>query len=271
MASAKEGEFHGKTVEEAIEAGLAALGLKREQVTVEVLSKGSRGLLGFGAEDARVFIQAVEPAPPAEPVAKPAAPPKVEPKPAPAAKAKPVPAPKAEPRPTAAPKPKPPVPAEAGEEDISAVAMELLQGMLDRMDLKATVEVTEYAGVVEEGEERPLVLNIEGDDLGVLIGRRGETLAAIQYLLRLMVNHRVRKWTNLEVDVEGYKARREEQLRSLAQRMAERAISSGRAVTLEAMPARERRIIHITLRDNPQVTTQSFGEDEHRKVSIIPK
>jgi spoIIIJ-associated protein len=151
------------------------------------------------------------------------------------------------------------------------VAVELLQGMLDRMDLKATVEVADYAGVVEEGEERPLVLNIMGDDLGVLIGRRGETLAAIQYLLRLMVNHRVRQWTNLEVDVEGYKARREEQLRSLAQRMAERAISSGRAVTLEAMPARERRIIHITLRDNPQVTTQSFGEDEHRKVSIIPK
>lgn len=267
MTSAKGGEFHGKTVEEAVEAGLAALGLKREQVTVEVLSKGSRGLLGFGAEDARVFIQAVEPAPPAEPAGKPAAPPKVEPKPV----AKPVPAPKAEPKPAAPPKPKPPVPAEAGEEDIAAVAVELLQGMLDRMDLKATVEVTEYAGVVEEGDERPLVLNIEGDDLGVLIGRRGETLAAIQYLLRLMVNHRVRKWTNLEVDVEGYKARREEQLRSLAQRMAERAISSGRAVTLEAMPARERRIIHITLRDNPQVTTQSFGEDEHRKVSIIPK
>ncbi len=281
MTSAKGGEYHGKTVDEAIEAGLAALGLKREQATIEVLSKGSRGLLGFGAEDARVFIQAVEQALPATPAPKPAAPAKVEPRPAPAPKAeprpapKPAPAPRAESKPAPAPrtepKPRPAAPAEGGEEDVPAVAAELLQGLLDHMDLKATVEVVDYTGMVDEDEERPLMLNIVGDDLGVLIGRRGETLAAIQYLLRLMVNHRVHKWTNLEVDVEGYKARREEQLRSLALRMAERAISSGRAVTLEAMPPRERRIIHMTLRDSPQVTTQSFGEDEHRKVSIIPK
>jgi spoIIIJ-associated protein len=115
------------------------------------------------------------------------------------------------------------------------------------------------------------VLNIEGEDLGILIGRRGETLAAIQYLLRLMVNHRMRRWVNLVVDVEGYKSRREEQLRSLALRMADRVAKSGRAVALEAMPPAERRIVHITLRDHPDVTTQSVGEGDHRKVTIIPK
>jgi spoIIIJ-associated protein len=158
------------------------------------------------------------------------------------------------------------------DEEVVVVAVELLQGMLDRMGLKTTVRAVEFKGVLDDDDdERPLVLNIEGDDLGVLIGRRSETLTAIQYLLRLMVNHRVQRWINLEVDVEGYKARREDQLRKLAERMAERAVSSGRAVTLEAMPARERRIVHITLRNHPQVTTQSFGEGEHRKVSIIPK
>ena len=143
--------------------------------------------------------------------------------------------------------------------------------MLDRMGVKGQAEVVPHTGVLDAGQEPPIVLNIEGEDLGVLIGRRGETLAAIQYLTRLMVNHRLRRWTNRVVDVEGYKARREDQLRNLAERMAERVVSSGRAVALEAMPARERRIVHITLRNHPQVTTQSVGEGEQRKVTIIPR
>jgi spoIIIJ-associated protein len=192
--------------------------------------------------------------------------------------AKPEPKPVAKPAPERKPQPQPetrpaaPVqPAEDGEEDAGAVATQILQGMLERMDVRAVVHVVDHEGVLDEGQEPPLVLNIEGEDLGILIGRRGETLAAIQYLTRLMVNHRLHRWTNLVVDVEGYKARREEQLVRLAERMAERVVNSGRAVALEAMPARERRIVHIALRNHPTVTTQSVGEGDNRKVTIVPK
>lgn len=277
-------EFRGKTVEEATEAGLAALGLKRSQVEIEILSRGSRGLLGFGAEDARVRITPIPSAgqaaaakreAPAPKPPKPAPPPAVEkpappPKPAPAHKASP---PKAAPPRNDTP-PATGAAVEAGEfsdQQVGAIAAELLQGMLDRMDVRATVQVVEYRGVLDAGQEAPLVLNIAGEDLGILIGRRAETLAALQYLTRLMVNHRVHRWINLVVDVEGYKARREEQLVKLAERMAERVISTGRAVALEAMPPRERRIVHITLRNHPQVTTESVGEGDQRKVTIIPR
>jgi spoIIIJ-associated protein len=285
MTSPIGDEFRGKTVEEATDTGLAALGLKRSQVEIEILSRGSRGLLGFGAEDARVRIKPIPPAAreapakreaPAAKPAKPSAPAVEEPaapvkpaslKPAPAAKGAPV-----KPR---DPTPREPVAsaeaADVSDQEVGAVAAELLQGMLDRMDVRATVQVVAYRGVLDEGQDAPLVLNIAGEDLGILIGRRAETLVALQYLTRLMVNHRVHRWVNLEVDVEGYKARREEQLVRLAERMAERAASTGRAVALEAMPPRERRIVHITLRNHPQVTTQSVGEGDQRKVTIVPR
>lgn len=278
MTSPLGDEFRGKTVEEATETGLAALGLKRSQVEIEILSRGSRGLLGFGAEDARVRIVPIlsasqdvatkrdAPAPeqpkPVKP-AKPAAPKREETQPTP---------PKAAPR---SPAPRPALTAtEAAalsDEQVGAIAAELLQGMLDRMDMRAQVQVVEYRGVLDADQDPPLVLNIEGEDLGILIGRRAETLGALQYLTRLMVNHRAHRWINLVVDVESYKARREEQLVRLAERMAERVVSTGRAVALEAMPPRERRIVHITLRNHPQVTTQSVGEGEQRKVTIIPR
>lgn len=288
-------EFRGKTVEEATETGLAALGLKHSQVEIEILSRGSRGLLGFGAEDARVRITRIAPAqheaapkrqapaPQKEPVkVQPAQSdkPTVNTKPAqpdkPTASAKPAPPAKAAPPRTAHSAPQPPAVDAASaapltDQEVGAIAAELLQGMLDRMDMRALVQVVDYRGVLDAGQDPPLVLNIEGEDLGILIGRRAETLAALQYLTRLMVNHRAHRWVNLVVDVEGYKARREEQLVRLAERMAERVVSTGRAVALEAMPPRERRIVHITLRDHPQVTTQSVGEGEQRKVTIIPR
>ena len=292
MASSTGGEFRGKTVEEAIEAGLDALGLKRNQADVEILNRGSRGLLGFGAEEARVRITPVQagqqpgPAVEAEPDAPaPKAPAAEAPAPkAPAAKAPAAKAPAAKSRPAedlemdedengeskslnAGMAPETPI----GDADVAMIAVDLLQGMLDRMDVRATAEAVDYRGVLDVGQDAPLVINIEGDDLGILIGRRAETLAAIQYLTRLMVNHKTHRWINLVVDVEGYKARREDQLVKLAERMADRAATTGKSVTLEAMPARERRIIHITLRDHPKVYTESAGEGEHRKVTIIPK
>lgn len=313
MGSSTGGEFRGKTVEEAIEAGLDALGLKRNQADVEILNRGSRGLLGFGAEEARVRITPVQPpgqqpgpaaeaapeapapkapttvAPAAKaPAAKAPAPKAAAPK-APAAKAA---APKAPAAKAPAAKSRPagdqeldedeigePGSLDAGMEsaapigdaDVAMIAVDLLQGMLDRMDVRATAEAVDYRGVLDVGQDPPLVINIEGDDLGILIGRRAETLAAIQYLTRLMVNHKTHRWINLVVDVEGYKARREEQLVKLAERMADRAATTGKPVALEAMPARERRIIHITLREHPKVFTESAGEGEHRKVTIIPR
>ncbi|MFZ2362069.1 MAG: RNA-binding cell elongation regulator Jag/EloR [Anaerolineae bacterium] len=294
MTSPIGDEFRAKTVEEATEMGLAALGLKRSQVEIEIISRGSRGLLGFGAEDARVRITPIPTAaretpakretPAAKPVA-PSAPAIVEQPagPAKAAPAKPVPAKPAPAKPAPAKstsaKPRSNAPSETADgetadltdQEVGEIAAQLLQGMLDRMDVRAKVQVVEYRGVLDDGQDPPLVLNIGGEDLGILIGRRAETLAALQYLVRLMVNHRVHHWVNLVVDVEGYKARREEQLVRLAERMAERAASTGRAVALEAMPPRERRIVHITLRNHPQVTTQSVGEGEQRKVTIIPR
>ncbi len=304
MTSPIGDEFRAKTVEEATEMGLAALGLKRSQVEIEIISRGSRGLLGFGAEDARVRITPIPTAaretpakretPAAKPVApsapaiveQPAGPAKAAPakpapaKPAPAKPAPDKPAPaKPAPAKSAPAKPRSNAPSETADgetadltdQEVGEIAAQLLQGMLDRMDVRAKVQVVEYRGVLDDGQDPPLVLNIGGEDLGILIGRRAETLAALQYLVRLMVNHRVHHWVNLVVDVEGYKARREEQLVRLAERMAERAASTGRAVALEAMPPRERRIVHITLRNHPQVTTQSVGEGEQRKVTIIPR
>ncbi len=291
MTSPIGDEFRGKTVEEATEIGLAALGLKRSQVEIEIINRGSRGLLGFGAEDARVRITPIPTAEREAPAPKPAPSP-AEPaaKPAKAAPAKPAPA---KPPTPVKPVPSKPTSSKAAavqtdngaakkamssdeasaltDQQVGEIAAELLQGMLDRMDVRTKVQVVEYRGVLDAGQDPPLVLNIEGEDLGILIGRRAETLAALQYLLRLMVNHRVHRWVNLVVDVEGYKARREEQLVRLAERMAERAASTGRAVALEAMPPRERRIVHITLRNHPSVTTQSVGEGDQRKVTIVPR
>ena len=118
---------------------------------------------------------------------------------------------------------------------------------------------------------RPLFVDVSGDDLGILIGRRGETLTALQYITRLIVAKELEEPVAVVIDIEGYRARREQQLRRLARRMADQAIELGRTMVLEPMPANERRIIHIELREHPSVTTESIGEGPRRKVTIIPK
>ena len=139
------------------------------------------------------------------------------------------------------------------------------------MGIRASVEAELGYELAEEGEPPPTVLNITGEDLGILIGRRGETLRTLQYLIRLMVSHRLKHWTDLIVDVEHYKVRRRRTLESLAQRVAERVAKDGRPQALEPMPAYERRLVHIALRNHPQVATQSVGEGERRKVTIVPR
>ena len=108
-------------------------------------------------------------------------------------------------------------------------------------------------------------------ELGALIGRRGETLENIQYLLRLMVNQKIYKWKNIVVDIEHYKERRVAQLTQLANRMADQVASSGRSISLEPMPANERRIVHMVLRNHPDVYTESYGEGARRKVHILAR
>jgi len=163
------------------------------------------------------------------------------------------------------------LPAAPGTEDVAEAGRDILASLLAAMGFHATVEAGVVRELGDEGEEPPLVLNIRGDDLGILIGRRGETLAALQYLVRLMVSHRVKHWSDLLVDVENYRIRRRRALETLAARVAERAIASGRTQAMEPMPAYERRIVHITLRNHPLVSTHSIGVGEKRKVTVIPK
>ncbi|MGB9723651.1 MAG: RNA-binding cell elongation regulator Jag/EloR [Chloroflexia bacterium] len=150
------------------------------------------------------------------------------------------------------------------------VGLEVLSELLRHMGLQAHVSIGEYA--VEPGEPRPIldVTTTNERDSGLLIGRRGETLNRLQFLVNLLVNRKLHRWPGLLVDVEHYRRRRDASLRDLARRMAERVVRTQQPITLEPMPAYERRIIHLALRDNPQVTTQSTGEGDSRKVVIYP-
>jgi spoIIIJ-associated protein len=137
------------------------------------------------------------------------------------------------------------------------------------MKIQARVEAR-YGEPDEEGK-RPVHIDVRGNDLGVLIGRRAEILNAMQYIVNLIVSKQVESWVQIVIDVEGYRARRERQLRQMAQRMADQAVRTGRRQVLEPMAAVERRIVHLELRNHPKVTTQSIGEEPGRKVTIVPK
>lgn len=279
-------EFSGKTTDEAIAEGLRQLGLQRDDVEIEILSRGSRGILGFGSEPAVVRIIPRRSMPAADtpsPVRRPTAIPEAPQPPSPAedsadletaapVAAPPTPAAQEAPAQPAAGDPYADEPSDFAEEDeeLAHLAVSYLTKMVELMGFDAQVEPA-WRVAEEEGGGRYLLLDIRGADLGALIGRRGETLANIQYLLRLMVNQRLKQWKNIVVDVEQYKERRVTQLTQLANRMAEQVATSHRAISLEPMPANERRIIHLTLRDHPSVYTESSGEGDRRKVSIVPR
>jgi spoIIIJ-associated protein len=222
------------TVEDAVAAGLAELGLPAEMVDVDVLDSGSRGLLGIGSRQARVRLSIK-----AEPVVEPET---------------------VQPVQAVAP---------AGEDDLLRISRQIVIELLEKMKITASVEA--HYGAPDEEGERPVMVDISGDDLGVLIGRRAEILNAMQYIVNLIISKQVEHWVQVFIDVEGYRARRERQLRQMAVRMADQAIKTGRRQSLEPMPASERRIIHLELREHPGVTTQSVGEEPARKVTIVPK
>jgi spoIIIJ-associated protein len=155
----------------------------------------------------------------------------------------------------------------------SAIAQEVLRNLLAKMKFKAQIVEREPADLngYDEQDEPTVVLDIRGDDLSPLIGRRGETLDGLQYLTRLLVAKELEHYLHIVLDVEGYKAHRAQTLTQLAQRMAERVTSTHKPAALEPMPANERRLIHLALRDHQQVRTESVGIGENRKVTIIPK
>ncbi len=166
-----------------------------------------------------------------------------------------------------------PEPAQPGcAEEATEVAWTILEELLSKMGVTASLETQPGASVMPgEDVEKAVVLDIRGDDLGILIGRRGQTLACLQYLLRLMVASRIKTFVPLIVDVNGYRQRRYKTLQTLAQRTAEQVVANRMPSALEPMPAFERRIIHMTLSNHPEVTTQSIGFGEARKVVVVLK
>jgi spoIIIJ-associated protein len=240
-------------VEEAIAQGLAELGLGKDAVDVEVLDEGSRGLLGIGGRQARVRLT-VKPTQPGPEIVAPV---------------------KMENRSDGTLPPSMDG-TEATEVDFGIlddnllfISRQTVAELLEKMKVPARIEVR--YGDPNEENQRPVLVDIHGDDLGVLIGRRAEILNAMQYIVNLIVSKQVEHWVQVVVDVEGYRARRERQLRQMAVRMADQAIKTGRRQVLEPMTASERRVVHLELRDHPRVATQSIGEEPARKVTIVPK
>ena len=235
-------EIIAPSVDEAIARGASELGLSPDAFDVEVLDEGGRGFLGLGNRQVRVRLT-VRASADRQPV---------------------------EIRTTEIPS-ETPTPQEASDDDsdVVRIAHDTVVELLQRMGIRGRVEA-KWGEMDENGRIRPLLVDIRGDDLSVLIGRRGQTLSALQYITRLILGKELKRPVAVVIDVEGYRARRERQLRRLARRMAQQALETGRTMSLEPMAPHERRIIHIELREDPNVETLSVGEGDRRKVTIIP-
>jgi spoIIIJ-associated protein len=157
------------------------------------------------------------------------------------------------------------------DNDLFEVAQGVLETLLERMGIEASVELQGEPAGSEEKPGEQLTFDVMGDDLGILIGRRGQTLASLQFMVRLIVSHQTKRWVPIVVDIESYRRRRSEKLEALAERLAEQVRERGRPFTLRPMLPYERRIIHLALADYPNVTTESIGEGESRRVVIRPQ
>ena len=227
MAKGNSQEATAKNVEEAIDLALRELDATREEVAVEVLSPGKPGLLGFGAEAARVRVTLID-----DELAT-----------------------------------RPEDEQQFVDDKATVEARELTRELLSLMKVSASTQIRDS---FVSNQDNP-ILEIEGEDSGLLIGRRGETLSSLQFLVNYLLQRRIGYHARIILDVEGYKERRNRAMRELANRMAEKVAATGRPVTLEPMPASERRMIHITLATHPKVSTQSTGEGTSRQVQISKK
>lgn len=226
-------EVIAQTVEEAIEKGLTDLGLPREAVDITVLDEGGGGLLGFGSRKARVRISVLGEGEQSQP----------------------------EDESDQLP---------PSEKDSTLILTEeIVSELLEKMNLTAEVEA-KYGEESDRLPFRPILVNVSGNDLSILIGRRAKTLNALQYITRLILGKELEHGIPLSIDVEGYRERREMQVRQLARRVAEQVADTSREQALEPMPPNERRFAHIELQDNTQVFTESVGEEPNRKVVIYP-
>ncbi len=233
-------EVIAQSVDEAIQKGLEELGLPRETVDVEVLDEGSGGVFGIGSRQARVRISLASPdesGPAEEQVAA-----------------------KQEVEPDVDPE----------EAHVLTMAEDVVRELLQKMNLSAHVS-GQFGEKPDNLPFHPIKINVTGDDLSMLIGKRGKTLNALQYVTRLILGKELERGVPLSIDVEGYRKRREQQVRQIARRVAQQVINTNRRQALEPMPPNERRFVHIELRDNSQVYTESAGEDPNRKVVVYPE
>jgi len=288
-------EFTGKSVEEALKIACETFKVGLADLDFEIIAPGSKGVLGMGAEPARIVAapasaiagsapkRSTEPAPravaprdtePREVAPREAAPRGVAPR---AARPERSTAPRAE-RPVRAPRPER-APREEGEPrerrersettpEMIAGGKEILETLIKHLDFEAEIRLS--------GEGSETVLNVAGtspeavEELGNLIGRRGERLQAIQHLVNLMLSRKLGEWARVTVDIEEYRGRREAQLRALARKAGERVRETGRAVQLEPMTALERRWVHMELQGASGLATESAGEEPERRVVVIP-
>ena len=256
-------EVSAKNVDEAIDIALSDLELKRSEVSIEILTPGKQGLFGLGGEQARVRVTALEEGTGRQMQEEQAEEGADEEEP-----------PREEDRQERAPRPTErgdPIEIKDLDSEEVETATEFLRTLIEGMDIDAEVTVREPETAADGEGRASAVLDIEGDDLGLLIGRRGTTLAALQYMVNVMLTRKLNSRVIVTVDVEHYHRRREETLQGLAQRMADRVSNSGRPMTLEPMPASERRIIHLALSEDEDVVTGSVGQGDERKVVIRPR
>jgi spoIIIJ-associated protein len=248
-------EVTGNSVEDAINKGLKQLNARPGDVMVEVLEEPNTGLFGFGAKEARVRLVLIGKRPPPKPVAS---------------------MPSAEHYDYDDDQDDDMTPenlVEIADEDLdedARVGKQVLEELLEKMQVEGHVTV-HRADAEGDDEEPHWMLNISGPGMNRLIGRRGETLSSLQYIIRLICSRRLQRRANVIIDAAGYKTGRSNRLRGLANRMAKQAVQQGRTITLEPMPPNERRIIHLTLRGHEDVITRSVGEGRTRKVTIVPK
>ena len=238
-------EIQAVSIDDAVRLALEQLGRQREEVEIEVLAEPSGNELDEQEALVRVTVRGRSSQP----------------------------APTAAPRRAGLPAVRPAIDnvQVVAPDEPTQVAITVTTELLAAMGFQVRV-VPQPVTDDEDQDGPPLIgVNVLGRDLGLLIGRRGDHLAQLQYMVNLLVTRRLGHWTRISVDIEGYKRRREESLTGLARRVAEQVARSGREIQLEPMPANERRIIHLALRNDAGVITESSGEGELRRVSIQPK
>ena len=262
-------EFKGKSIEEAISSGIELLGIDRDDATIEVVERESKGFLGFGKKDAVVKItyddgkEEIKEEKPAEVKKKPAhketfAPQKESVKrEQPVKKVKGV---KEEPV-----KEDKPLVSEEEAERSEKAAGEFLEGVLKVMGVDAKLESR------VDRSENTVHIELSGENMGFVIGRRGETLDALQYLTTIVTNKKEDSRWRVTLDTENYREKRTAALIALANKTANQAVKTGKSIALEPMSPQERRIIHSALQDNKAVTTFSTGQEPRRKIVIAPQ